>query len=188
VRWRRPPARFPAVSRSRPVPTPAAHQGISVRKQLQGVGAIQGYPRGPVDLARTVWVNANNDIDRCEVAIVAAGPAGLTAAVYAAPEGLETVLYERAVSGGQAGTNPLIRNHPRFPHGINRGVLMERACKQACLMGSAHRVCSARRVSGRRHARFKPLPVRSASDRPQARARSLPASGDTRAHDSSATR
>jgi thioredoxin reductase (NADPH) len=70
------------------------------------------------------------------VAIVGAGPAGLTAAVYAASEGLETVLLERWVSGGQAGSSPLIRNYPGFPHGINGGLLMERTCEQAWLMGS----------------------------------------------------
>jgi thioredoxin reductase (NADPH) len=88
------------------------------------------------DLARAIGVNVKNDIDTCEVAIVGAGPAGLTAAVYAASEGLETVLLERAVSGGQAGSSPLIRNYPGFPHGINGGVLMERACEQAWLMGA----------------------------------------------------
>jgi len=88
------------------------------------------------DLARAIGVNVKNDADACDVAIVGAGPAGLTAAVYAASEGLETVLLERAVSGGQAGTSPLIRNYPGFPHGINGGVLMERTCEQAWLMGA----------------------------------------------------
>jgi thioredoxin reductase (NADPH) len=88
------------------------------------------------DLARAIGVNVVNDVDTCEVAIVGAGPAGLTAAVYAASEGLQTVLLERAVSGGQAGSSPLIRNYPGFPHGINGGVLMERACEQAWLMGA----------------------------------------------------
>ena len=88
------------------------------------------------DLARAIGVSIKNDIDTCEVAIVGAGPAGLTAAVYAASEGLETVLLERAVSGGQAGTSPLIRNYPGFPHGINGGLLMERTCEQAWLMGA----------------------------------------------------
>jgi thioredoxin reductase (NADPH) len=88
------------------------------------------------DLARAIGVSIKNDIDTCEVAIVGAGPAGLTAAVYAASEGLDTVLLEQAVSGGQAGTSPLIRNYPGFPHGINGGLLMERTCEQAWLMGA----------------------------------------------------
>ena len=88
------------------------------------------------DLAGAVGVSIKNDIETCEVAIVGAGPAGLTAAVYAASEGLETVMLERAISGGQAGTSPLIRNYPGFPHGINGGLLMERTCEQAWLMGA----------------------------------------------------
>ena len=88
------------------------------------------------DLARAVGVSIKNTTDTCDLAIVGAGPAGLTAAVYAASEGLETVLLEQAISGGQAGTSPLIRNYPGFPHGVNGGVLMERTCEQAWLMGA----------------------------------------------------
>ena len=88
------------------------------------------------DLARAIGVNVTNDVDSCELAIIGAGPAGLAAAVYAASEGLDTVLLELAVSGGQAGTSPLIRNYPGFPHGINGGLLMERTCEQAWLMGA----------------------------------------------------
>jgi thioredoxin reductase (NADPH) len=91
-----------------------------------------------LDLARAIGVNVNvdSDLDQCDVAIVGAGPAGLTAAVYAASEGLETVMLELAVSGGQAGTSPLIRNYPGFPHGVDGGRLMERTCEQAWLMGA----------------------------------------------------
>jgi thioredoxin reductase (NADPH) len=102
------------------------------------------------DLARAIGVNVTNDVDTCEVAIVGAGPAGLTAAVYAASEGLDTVMLEEEVSGGQAGTSPLIRNYPGFPHGINGGVLMERTCEQAWLMG-AHIVFAQQAVALERH-------------------------------------
>jgi thioredoxin reductase (NADPH) len=88
------------------------------------------------DLARAVGVSIKNDAESCDVAIVGAGPAGLTAAVYAASEGLDTVLLEQAISGGQAGTSPLIRNYPGFPHGVSGGLLMERTCEQAWLMGA----------------------------------------------------
>ena len=88
------------------------------------------------DLARAIGVSVTNDVESCEVAIIGAGPAGLTAAVYAASEGLDTVLLELAVSGGQAGTSPMIRNYPGFPHGISGGLLMERTCEQAWLMGA----------------------------------------------------
>ena len=98
-------------------------------------GQVMVDPSVP-ELAGAIGVSVKNDIDSCDVAIVGAGPAGLTAAVYAASEGLATVLLERWVSGGQAGSSPLIRNYPGFPHGINGGLLMERTCEQAWLMGS----------------------------------------------------
>jgi len=88
------------------------------------------------ELARAIGVSVENDIDTCELAIVGAGPAGLTAAVYAASEGLDTLMLDQAISGGQAGTSPLIRNYPGFPHGIDGGLLMERTCEQAWLMGA----------------------------------------------------
>lgn len=88
------------------------------------------------DLARAFGVSVENKIDACEIAIIGAGPAGLTSAVYAASEGLATVMFDQAVSGGQAGSSPLIRNYPGFPHGINGGLLMERTCEQAWLMGA----------------------------------------------------
>ena len=88
------------------------------------------------DLAAAIGVNIRNDTDSCEVVIVGAGPTGLAAAVYAASEGLETVLIEEEVSGGQAGASPLIRNYPGFPHGVNGGHLMAMTCEQAWLMGA----------------------------------------------------
>ena len=91
---------------------------------------------GLPELAHAVGVIVSNKVDLCDVAIVGGGPAGLTAAVYGASEGLGTVLLERAASGGQAGTSPLIRNYPGFPHGISGGLLMERTCEQAWLMGA----------------------------------------------------
>jgi thioredoxin reductase (NADPH) len=109
----------------------ATHLPVVIRYD----GQVSVDPSLP-DLARAIGVNVNNDVDSCDVAIVGAGPAGLTAAVYAASEGLETVLLELAVSGGQAGTSPFIRNYPGFPHGIEGGLLMERTCEQAWLMGA----------------------------------------------------
>ena len=88
------------------------------------------------ELASAFGVSIKNEVESCDVAIVGAGPAGLTAAVYAASEGLETVVLEQEVSGGQAGTSPLIRNYPGFPHGVEGGLLMERTCEQAWLMGA----------------------------------------------------
>jgi len=87
--------------------------------------------------------SSRSDIDHCDVLIAGAGPAGLTAAVYAASEGLLTVVLEESVSGGQAGSSPMIRNYPGFPHGVSGSELTRRACEQAWMFG-AHMVFSQR--------------------------------------------
>lgn len=70
-----------------------------------------------------------------DVSIYGAGPAGLSAAVYAASEGLKTVLIEREAVGGQAGTSSLIENYLGFPAGISGAELAERARQQALKFG-----------------------------------------------------
>jgi len=70
-----------------------------------------------------------------DVSIYGAGPAGLSAAVYAASEGLSTVLIERSAVGGQAGTTSMIENYMGFPKGINGADLAERARQQAVKFG-----------------------------------------------------
>ena len=67
--------------------------------------------------------------------IIGGGPAGLAAAVYAASEGLSTLVLEREAIGGQAGTSSLIRNYLGFPHGIAGNELAVRAAEQAWLFG-----------------------------------------------------
>jgi thioredoxin reductase (NADPH) len=71
-----------------------------------------------------------------DLAIYGAGPAGLSAAVYGASEGLKTVVVERWAIGGQAGSSPKIENYLGFPHGISGADLAERAREQACRFGA----------------------------------------------------
>jgi len=71
-----------------------------------------------------------------DLAIYGAGPAGLSAAVYGASEGLKTVLIERSVVGGQAGTSSKIENYLGFPEGISGADLAKRAREQAYRFGS----------------------------------------------------
>ncbi len=71
-----------------------------------------------------------------DIAIVGAGPAGLSAAVYAASEGLNTIMLDRQISGGQAGSSSRIRNVPGFTWGIGGQDLSYRACEQAWLFGA----------------------------------------------------
>jgi thioredoxin reductase (NADPH) len=99
----------------------------------------------PTQLIESTGGTVSSDVSECDVVVVGAGPAGLTAAVYAASEGLQTVVLEETVSGGQAGNSPMIRNYPGFPHGISGHDLTRRACEQAWMFG-AHMVFSQRGV------------------------------------------
>ena len=81
-----------------------------------------------------------------DVAIVGAGPAGLAAAVYAASEGLETIVIEGVAPGGQAGTSSKIENYLGFPTGISGQGLAGRAQIQAQKFGA--RLAISRSVSG----------------------------------------
>src|SRR6202163_3090576 len=71
-----------------------------------------------------------------DLAIYGAGPAGLSAAVYGASEGLKTVVIERSAVGGQAGASPKIENYLGFPGGISGADLAERARQQAVRFGA----------------------------------------------------
>src|SRR5580700_6382457 len=78
----------------------------------------------------------NPSREEYDLAIYGAGPAGLSAAVYGASEGLKTVLIERYAVGGQAGSSPKIENYLGFPRGISGADLAERAREQACRFGA----------------------------------------------------
>ena len=71
-----------------------------------------------------------------DIAIVGAGPAGLAAAVYAASEGLTTVVLDTRVIGGQAGASARIENYLGFPTGISGQALAGRAWVQAQKFGA----------------------------------------------------
>lgn len=71
-----------------------------------------------------------------DVAIVGAGPAGLSAAVYAASEGLTSVIIDQNGPGGQAGTSSRIENYLGFPEGISGSQLAHRGAVQAHKFGA----------------------------------------------------
>src|SRR5204863_190109 len=71
-----------------------------------------------------------------DLTIVGAGPAGLAAAVYAASEGLKTIVLESYAPGGQAGSSSLIENFFGFPTGIGGGELTWLAQLQAYRFGA----------------------------------------------------
>ena len=71
-----------------------------------------------------------------DVSIYGAGPAGLSAAVYAASEGLKAILVERSAIGGQAGTSSLIENYMGFPQGVSGAELAKRGREQVMKFGA----------------------------------------------------
>jgi thioredoxin reductase (NADPH) len=88
------------------------------------------------EVAEALGVCTRPDSGRYDLTIVGAGPAGLAAAVYAASEGLHTLVLEREAAGGQAGTTSMIRNYPGFPRGVSGADLAGRAREQALLFGA----------------------------------------------------
>jgi thioredoxin reductase (NADPH) len=71
-----------------------------------------------------------------DLCIVGGGPAGLAAAVYAASEGLSTVIVEREAPGGQAGQSAAIENYLGFPKGLSGSDLAQRAIAQVSRFGA----------------------------------------------------
>ena len=103
---------------------------------LLGPGKVLRNPSN-VELARALGLR--RDIEHqltADVLVVGAGPAGLAAAVYAASEGLSTVVLEALATGGQAAMSPRIENYLGFPAGISGAELAERAVIQAEKFGA----------------------------------------------------
>ena len=88
------------------------------------------------ELAARVGLSTTPATDFYDTVIVGGGPAGLGAAVYAASEGLRTVLLERQATGGQAGQSSRIENYLGFPDGVSGAQLTDRARRQAHKFGA----------------------------------------------------
>ena len=89
-----------------------------------------------LDLAGALGLNTAARQPLYDVCIVGGGPAGLAAAVYAASEGLSTVVVEREAPGGQAGQSAAIENYLGFPRGLSGSDLAQRALAQAQRFGA----------------------------------------------------
>jgi thioredoxin reductase (NADPH) len=87
-------------------------------------------------LAERVGLPSRPRSERYDVAIVGAGPAGLTAALYCASEGLSTIVVEAIAPGGQAGTSANIENYPGFEQGISGAELAASIHAQASRLGA----------------------------------------------------
>jgi len=88
------------------------------------------------ELADRVGMVTTPADDFYDTVIVGGGPAGLGAAVYAASEGLRTLLVERRATGGQAGQSARIENYLGFPDGVTGSQLTDRARRQAHKFGA----------------------------------------------------
>jgi thioredoxin reductase (NADPH) len=89
-----------------------------------------------LDLAAALGLHTRAQQPLYDVCIVGGGPAGLAAAVYAASEGLSTVVVEREAPGGQAGQSAAIENYLGFPKGLSGSDLAQRAIAQASRFGA----------------------------------------------------
>ncbi|MDP9317551.1 MAG: FAD-dependent oxidoreductase [Actinomycetota bacterium] len=89
-----------------------------------------------LDLAGALGLRTRAQQPLYDVCIVGGGPAGLAAAVYAASEGLSTVIVEREGPGGQAGQSAAIENYLGFPKGLSGSDLTQRAVAQVSRFGA----------------------------------------------------
>lgn len=88
------------------------------------------------EIAQKLGFSTSPDETFYDLVIVGGGPAGLAAGVYASSEGLRTVIVERDVPGGQAGSSALIENYLGFPDGLSGAELASRAVTQAQKFGT----------------------------------------------------
>jgi thioredoxin reductase (NADPH) len=92
---------------------------------------------GNVELAAAIGLPAPSaQRAGCDMLVVGAGPAGLSAAVYAASEGMQVIALDGVATGGQAGTSSRIENYLGFPAGISGAELADRAVLQAEKFGA----------------------------------------------------
>ncbi|HET8562068.1 MAG TPA: FAD-dependent oxidoreductase [Marmoricola sp.] len=90
----------------------------------------------PLEVASALGLRTTAAQKLYDVCIVGGGPAGLAAAVYAASEGLSTVIVEREAPGGQAGQSAAIENYLGFPRGLTGADLTHRALAQVTRFGA----------------------------------------------------
>ena len=150
------------------VADPGSARTHEIRDLLRRSGVPHGFEhagseddRGPVLRMRSgpVLVNPSNeeivtafgvdtsvDDPNFDLVVVGAGPAGLSAAVYASSEGMRTLVVERETIGGQAGSSSLIRNYLGFSRGVSGSELAQRAYQQAWVFGTQFAI--SREVTG----------------------------------------
>jgi thioredoxin reductase (NADPH) len=113
----------------------AGATGADIPVLITAEGTVLRKPSG-VQIADAVGLSTRPAESFYDVIVIGGGPAGLGAAVYAASEGLRTVLVERKATGGQAGQSSRIENYLGFPDGVSGAQLTDRARRQAQKFGA----------------------------------------------------
>ncbi|HEX3173174.1 MAG TPA: FAD-dependent oxidoreductase [Solirubrobacterales bacterium] len=103
--------------------------------RLPGGRELRAPSNGQLSRALGIGLELNRR-EEVDLAVIGGGPAGLGAAVYGASEGLDTLLIDSTVLGGQAGTSRRIENYLGFPAGISGTELTSRAVTQARKFGA----------------------------------------------------
>jgi thioredoxin reductase (NADPH) len=103
--------------------------------RLPGGSELRGPSNGELSRALGIGLELEQR-EEVDLLVVGGGPAGLGAAVYGASEGLDTLVVESTVLGGQAGTSRRIENYLGFPAGISGSELTSRAIAQARKFGA----------------------------------------------------
>jgi len=86
---------------------------------------------GNDELARKLGLALKAKRTSYDLIIIGGGPTGLTAAIYAAREGISCLVIEKSALGGQAGVTERIDNYPGFPRGVRGAELAQRMVEQA---------------------------------------------------------
>jgi thioredoxin reductase (NADPH) len=125
----------PETEAGRQVLAEAGEDGTRLPVMIFHSGGVLVDPSN-ADVVEVLGANSKPPTTSCDVLVLGGGPAGLAAAVYAASEGLHTMVVEPEIPGGQAGTSSLIRNYLGFRHGVSGRELAGRAIEQAWLFGA----------------------------------------------------